>query len=88
MSNRDTAMEATIQSYEREFVNATTQYDRWTIFKRALDWSRTASDLAEGYQREKVELANRIIEQSNLIQKADREVTDLKDQLTIARSRK
>lgn len=39
----DEARKVTREKLEREFLNATTAYDRWFAFQKLMDWAVTAS---------------------------------------------
>lgn len=43
----DEARKVTREKLEREFLNATTAYDRWIAFQKLMDWAVTASELAD-----------------------------------------
>jgi uncharacterized lipoprotein NlpE involved in copper resistance len=48
----DSSMQATLNNFEREFLNAETTYDRWRVFQRVSAWASTASELAEERQKD------------------------------------
>lgn len=43
----DEARKVTRKAMEREFLNATTAYDRWIAFQKLMDWAVTASELVD-----------------------------------------
>lgn len=56
----DEARKVTRENLEREFLNATTAYDRWIAFQKLMDWAVTASELADELGRKNQNQLTRI----------------------------
>ena len=53
----DDGFNVTIENLEKDFMNATTPYDKWKVFQRSLNWIKTKDEL-EHYLKEKLKEMN------------------------------
>jgi len=54
----DEATQATTENLRADFLNATTNHQRWKVLNQAIDWAVAASENADHYRRERVAKAH------------------------------
>ena len=66
------SLKATREANEREYMNAKTDYDRWRVFQRVMDWATTTSELADELSRQAQIKANEVAHLKAALQDAQK----------------